>query len=276
MSAGVHTGSFQCFLVGESHRELLLTGSEVSTLTDMEGAATRRPDDREQGDRGRAARRPGRRGARVRASGSAGSGATPRPTRDMTVPAERPQRRSRGLRPHRDPRPPALRWRRPRAPPGDRRVPALRRHRRAARTRRPAVRRRRARRARHRRAARRRRARGHVPRHRHRPRRRQDHPRRRRARARWATTKSGCSVRCASIADGTRTLDAPHRRAPRPDLRRRRRSGVPPDLHRHGRHREPRGAAHGPGRARPDPRDERRCSTARGRRSRPRRSSRST
>ena len=40
MSAGVHTGSFQCFLVGDSHRELLLTGAAVSTLTDMEGAAT--------------------------------------------------------------------------------------------------------------------------------------------------------------------------------------------------------------------------------------------
>ena len=40
MSAGVHTGAFQCFLVGDSHRELLLTGSAVSTLTDMEGAAT--------------------------------------------------------------------------------------------------------------------------------------------------------------------------------------------------------------------------------------------
>jgi class 3 adenylate cyclase/tetratricopeptide (TPR) repeat protein len=40
MSAGVHTGSFQCFLVGDSHRELLLTGAAVSTLTDMEGGAT--------------------------------------------------------------------------------------------------------------------------------------------------------------------------------------------------------------------------------------------
>ncbi|MGZ4753815.1 MAG: adenylate/guanylate cyclase domain-containing protein [Acidimicrobiia bacterium] len=39
MSAGVHTGAFACFLVGESHRELLLTGAAVSTLTDMEGAA---------------------------------------------------------------------------------------------------------------------------------------------------------------------------------------------------------------------------------------------
>ncbi len=40
MSAGVHTGAFQCFLVGDSHRELLLTGPGVTTLTDMEGAAS--------------------------------------------------------------------------------------------------------------------------------------------------------------------------------------------------------------------------------------------
>jgi class 3 adenylate cyclase/tetratricopeptide (TPR) repeat protein len=39
MSAGVHTGAFQCFLVGDSHRELLLTGADVTTLTDMEGSA---------------------------------------------------------------------------------------------------------------------------------------------------------------------------------------------------------------------------------------------
>jgi class 3 adenylate cyclase/tetratricopeptide (TPR) repeat protein len=39
MSAGVHTGSFTCFLVGDSHRELLLAGSGVTTLTDMEGSA---------------------------------------------------------------------------------------------------------------------------------------------------------------------------------------------------------------------------------------------
>jgi class 3 adenylate cyclase/tetratricopeptide (TPR) repeat protein len=39
MSAGVHTGEFHCFLVGESHRELLLTGPAVSTTVDMEGAA---------------------------------------------------------------------------------------------------------------------------------------------------------------------------------------------------------------------------------------------
>jgi class 3 adenylate cyclase/tetratricopeptide (TPR) repeat protein len=40
MSAGVHTGSFHCFLVGESHRELLLTGPAISTTADMEGSAS--------------------------------------------------------------------------------------------------------------------------------------------------------------------------------------------------------------------------------------------
>ena len=40
MSAGVHTGAFQCFLVGESHHELLMTGADVTTLTDMEGSAS--------------------------------------------------------------------------------------------------------------------------------------------------------------------------------------------------------------------------------------------
>ncbi len=40
MSAGVHTGTIHCFLVGESHRELLLVGPDVSTTGTMEGAAS--------------------------------------------------------------------------------------------------------------------------------------------------------------------------------------------------------------------------------------------
>ena len=40
MSAGVHSGTFGCFLVGESHRELVLAGADVSTVVDMEGAAS--------------------------------------------------------------------------------------------------------------------------------------------------------------------------------------------------------------------------------------------
>jgi class 3 adenylate cyclase/tetratricopeptide (TPR) repeat protein len=40
MSAGVHSGTFGCFLVGESHRELLLAGPDVSTVVEMEGTAS--------------------------------------------------------------------------------------------------------------------------------------------------------------------------------------------------------------------------------------------
>src|SRR6478672_1776396 len=40
MSAGVHSGTFGCFLVGESHRELILAGPDVSTVVEMEGTAS--------------------------------------------------------------------------------------------------------------------------------------------------------------------------------------------------------------------------------------------
>ncbi|HEX4490682.1 MAG TPA: adenylate/guanylate cyclase domain-containing protein [Acidimicrobiia bacterium] len=40
MSAGVHSGEFGCFLVGDSHRELLLAGPAVTTTAAMEGAAS--------------------------------------------------------------------------------------------------------------------------------------------------------------------------------------------------------------------------------------------
>jgi class 3 adenylate cyclase/tetratricopeptide (TPR) repeat protein len=40
MSAGVHSGTFGCFLVGESHRELLLAGADVSAVVEMEGTAS--------------------------------------------------------------------------------------------------------------------------------------------------------------------------------------------------------------------------------------------
>jgi Predicted ATPase len=40
MSAGVHSGTFGCFLVGESHRELVLAGIDVSTVVEMEGTAS--------------------------------------------------------------------------------------------------------------------------------------------------------------------------------------------------------------------------------------------
>ncbi len=63
MSAGVHTGAFQCFLVGESHHELLMTGADVTTLTDMEGAASAGQVVVSASHRGAAARGPRRRGA---------------------------------------------------------------------------------------------------------------------------------------------------------------------------------------------------------------------
>ena len=40
MSGGVHSGTFGCFLVGASHRELILAGTDVSTVVAMEGAAS--------------------------------------------------------------------------------------------------------------------------------------------------------------------------------------------------------------------------------------------
>jgi class 3 adenylate cyclase/tetratricopeptide (TPR) repeat protein len=40
MSAGVHSGTFGCFLVGESHHELVLAGPDVSAVVEMEGAAS--------------------------------------------------------------------------------------------------------------------------------------------------------------------------------------------------------------------------------------------
>ena len=40
MSAGVHSGTFGCFMVGTSHHELVLAGPDVSTVVEMEGTAS--------------------------------------------------------------------------------------------------------------------------------------------------------------------------------------------------------------------------------------------
>ncbi|HEX5901846.1 MAG TPA: adenylate/guanylate cyclase domain-containing protein [Actinomycetota bacterium] len=40
MSSGVHSGSFHFFLVGDSHRELIVTGPAASRTVEMEGTAT--------------------------------------------------------------------------------------------------------------------------------------------------------------------------------------------------------------------------------------------
>ena len=39
MHAGIHTGTFQFFLVGESHRELLVTGPAATRTVEMEAAS---------------------------------------------------------------------------------------------------------------------------------------------------------------------------------------------------------------------------------------------
>jgi class 3 adenylate cyclase len=39
MSVGLHTGSIDLYLVGDSHRELVITGATATTTTEMEGAA---------------------------------------------------------------------------------------------------------------------------------------------------------------------------------------------------------------------------------------------
>ena len=40
MTSGVHSGDFDFFLVGESHRELIVAGPAATELVDVEGAAT--------------------------------------------------------------------------------------------------------------------------------------------------------------------------------------------------------------------------------------------
>ncbi len=40
MSVGVHSGTFHFFLVGESHREFMVTGPAASRTVDMESTAT--------------------------------------------------------------------------------------------------------------------------------------------------------------------------------------------------------------------------------------------
>ena len=113
----------------------------------------------------------------------------------------------------------------------------------------------------------------HVPRHRHRPRRRQDHPRRGRADVARRRRGPDAARRSRAIVDATDDAAGPRRREPRARLRRRHRSVVPAHVHGDGRHREPRGPAHGQGRARPDHRHRRRARRVVGTRSRPTRSS---
>ena len=50
MSVGVHSGRFDMFLVGDSHRELVVTGPAASTTVSMEARRRSRRDPRERAD----------------------------------------------------------------------------------------------------------------------------------------------------------------------------------------------------------------------------------
>ena len=202
MSVGVNSGGFHFFLVGDSHRELIVTGP----------AATRTVDDGVDGDGGRDPREPGhgrRAAGQERSASPKGEGILLKrgPSglsfdRDQ-VEAPISERRHRRVHPGRASGAPA---RRASASPST----APRRSRSSTSTastqliesRRPRRRRRAACtswcRVAQRAAEEQRRD---VPRHRHRPRRRQDHPGRRRAAARSATTRGGCCSRSAQILD---------------------------------------------------------------------------
>ena len=130
MSVGVHSGDFHFFLVGGSHRELIVTGPAASATVEMEGtadagqivvspdtAAALRPGlvGRAEGCRLPPPAGPGRAGRPVRA---VRGGRRRAPTSVQGIPV--------GLRDALDGPPPGAR-----APPGDGGLPPLRRHRRA-------------------------------------------------------------------------------------------------------------------------------------------------
>ena len=196
MHVGIHADTYDFFLVGESHRELLLTGPGVTRTVAMESGA-------EAGEilvsEETAALLPDE------VLGEAEGGRAPAGARSRGERRDRAAAAARGHRPRRL-RPGPIRRvlgdgrAESRAPPGDGRVRALRRRRRPARRVRRRARGRGARRAGHRRAAGRRRARRHLPRDRHRRRRRQDDPRRRRARDGAARTRSASCARPAGSA----------------------------------------------------------------------------
>ena len=133
MSVGVHTGRFDVFLVGESHREMIVTGPAATRVVTMEGTATAgqivvSPETaallpaRCVGDRreGRAAPRGARRRVGVHGLG----------------PARGRRRAPRALHPARHPGDGPGGDRRARAPAGVGGLPPLRRYRRGARARR--------------------------------------------------------------------------------------------------------------------------------------------
>ena len=245
MSVGMHAGAFDLFLVGDSHRELIVTGPAATEVVD-DGGHGRRRRDRDEPDGRRAAarllarRREGRRGVlawRARRRGA----------RDDRGPARGTGRAADAQRAARHPRLAARGRDRARAPAGGGGIHPLRRHRRADRARRAGRAGRRARPARPRHAGGGRRARRVFPRLRRRRRRGQaDLVRRRPARRRRGR---GAPLAVAAPDRRARALDRRADRCePRPGVRGRHRSALPAHLHRDGRHREPRGAIDGQGR----------------------------
>ena len=57
MSVGMHAGAFDLFLVGDSHRELIVTGPAATEVVDDGGHGRRRRDRDQPGGRRAAARR---------------------------------------------------------------------------------------------------------------------------------------------------------------------------------------------------------------------------
>ena len=244
MSIGLNSGQFDMFLVGRSHRELVVTGPAASTTVSMESTATAgeilvSAADSPCAASGRCRRAAGRRlppAARAervrqcsRAAPSRGSAGRPGP-----------------MHPHGHPPLDGRDRARARAPPGRRRIRALRRHRRNVEIAGPRGDDRISRLSCRRRPGGGRPARGHLHRHRHRPRRRQGHPRRRRP----AGHRRGRAPHAAGPPPnhGPSPDPAPAgRRQQRPRVRRRHRPAVPAHLHGHGGHREPGRAADGQG-----------------------------
>ena len=129
MSQGIHSGEFHLFLVGESHRELLLTGPGATAVVAMEKAAGAGDDPAQSRHGGAPARAVA--GRRQGTGHPAGLGAGGRRRARPGDRRRRGDRRGRRLPVHGGAR--ARRGRRSaaRAPQRDRRVPALRGHRRA-------------------------------------------------------------------------------------------------------------------------------------------------
>ncbi len=248
MSVGVHSGTFDCFLVGSPSRELLVIGPAASEVVAMEhgasvGQIVVSPDDCCHIARGLCGR-PARR--RV-----------PPPARAAAAAGRRPPT-PRGRTPH---RPAGVHSaRRPRARPGWRRlarasrrhgcVRALRRPRRIPRRARPREDCRRARRARDDGCAGMRGPRRRASRNRRRRRWRQVPPHGRCPFGAGARGEADAGDGAAHRRGRSRDLRA-RRRQPRSGVRGRCRPSLSPHLHRHGRHREPRGSADGRRRAPP-------------------------